>query len=309
MQTILGAGGAIGVPLAEALRTYTKDVRLVSRKPEKVNEADELFPADLRHREQVLSAVEGSEAVYLTVGLPYDIRVWRRDWPVIMRNVIEACETHEAKLVFFDNVYAYDIDYLSSMDEQTPINPPTKKGRVRAELLRMIDEEVQAGRLTALIARAADFYGPGIENSVLQEMVLKNFRKGKKAQWFGRLDKIHNFTYSPDAGRATALLGNTPDAYNQTWHLPTESKKLIAREWIALFAKEMGVEPRAQALPIWLVKLLGLFIPIMRELGEMAYQFNRDYFLDSSKFEERFPDFEIMAPEEGVREVVQAAGK
>ncbi len=306
MQAILGAGGAIGGPLAKALRGYTDDIRLASRHPEKVNESDELFAADLTIPEQVDKAVEGAEIAYLIVGLPYDIKAWRRYWPALMRNVIEACKTHGAKLVFFDNVYMYDPAYMDRMTEETPFRPVSKKGKIREQLVHMLMEEVEAGNLTALIARAADFYGPGIQSSVLQEMVLKNQLQGKKAQWFARLDKNHSFTYTPDAGKATALLGNTPDAYNQTWHLPTSHEQLTGKQWIDLFARELDIEPRAQALPTWLVRLAGLFVPIMRELAEMAYQYDRDYFFDSSKFEKKF-DFRITPYEEGVKAVVKAA--
>ncbi|MCB0588764.1 MAG: NAD-dependent epimerase/dehydratase family protein [Phaeodactylibacter sp.] len=306
MQTILGAGGAIGVPLARALKAYTDSVRLVGRHPEKVNDDDQLFVADLAIASQVHEAIKGSGVAYLLVGLPYDIKAWRRLWPVIMRNVIDACKAHNTKLVFFDNIYIYDPDYLGRMTEETPLRPVSKKGKVREQLVRMIMDEVEAGNLTALIARAADFYGPGVQSSVLQETVLKNLLNGKKAQWFARLDKNHSFTYTPDAGKATALLGNTPDAYNQSWHLPASQEKLTGKEWIDLFARELGVEPRYQALPIWMLRLIGLFVPIMRELAEMAYQFDRDYFFDSSKFEKRF-DFEITPYEEGVKEVVKVA--
>ena len=306
MQTILGAGGGIGAPLAKALKSSTDEIRLVSRHPEKVNETDQLFAADLTIAGQVDKAVEGSQIVYLIVGLPYNIKVWRKQWPALMRNVIDACKAHGAKLVFFDNIYMYNPAYLGRMTEDTPFGPVSKKGRVREQLVHMIMDEVEAGNLTALIARAADFYGPGVQNSVIQETVLKNMLKGKKAQWFARLDKKHSFTYTPDAGKATALLGNTSDAYNQTWHLPTSREQLDGKQWINLFARELGVEPRYQALPTWLLSLVGLFVPIMRELAEMAYQYDRDYFFDSSKFEERF-DFKITPYGEGVKEVVRVA--
>lgn len=96
-------------------------------------------------------------------------------------------------------------------------------------------------------------------------MVLDNFLKGKKAQAFGDVDKIHMYTYTPDAAKATALLGNTPDAYNQVWHLPTSKEKLTNRQWIQLIADELHVKSRIQLVPVWMIKLLGLFIPVMKE--------------------------------------------
>src|SRR5688500_4473885 len=107
MQTILGAGGAVGIPLAKELKAYTDKIRLVSRNPKRVNADDELFPADLTDRDAVRQAVEGATVTYLTAGLPYSRKVWRRDWPLIMANVIDACIEHNSKLVFLDNVYMY----------------------------------------------------------------------------------------------------------------------------------------------------------------------------------------------------------
>ena len=289
MQTILGSGGAIGVELAKALTTYTNNIRLVSRNPEKVNDSDQLFKADLIKPNEVLKAVEGSKVVYLTVGFPYNLKVWQNTWPAVMKNVINACKHHNAKLVFFDNIYMYDQNHLNPITEEALINPPSKKGKVRAQIAKMLHEEIKAGNLKALIARCADFYGPNIKNtSMLTETVFNNLSKGKKANWLGSVKFKHSFTYTPDAGKATALLGNTDDAYGEVWHLPTAPNPFTGEEWIKNIAKEMGVEPKFQAAPKLLVKVIGLFVPIMKEMVEMIYQYDRDYVFDSSKFDERF---------------------
>ena len=163
MQTILGSGGAIGVELAKVLRNYTDTIRLVSRTPEKVNPEDELISADLTNAEDVMKAVEGSEIVYITAGLPYSTKIWTTTWPVVMKNIIEACKKHNAKLVLFDNIYMYDGNHLNGMKEDTPINPPSKKGKVREEVSSLIINEFNRGEMKALIARSADFYGPLIK--------------------------------------------------------------------------------------------------------------------------------------------------
>ena len=159
MQTILGAGGAVGKSLASELKSYTSEIRLVSRNPKAVNPSDQLMKADLTNPEQVDLAVAGSEIVYLTVGLEYNIKVWQAQWPVIMRNVTDSCKRHNARLVFFDNVYMYDRDYMGNMTEATPIRPTSKKGEVRAGIEAMLKKEIESGRLKALIARSADFIG------------------------------------------------------------------------------------------------------------------------------------------------------
>lgn len=111
MQVILGAGGAIGKDLAKELKNYTPKVRLVSRNPQKINETDELFPGDLTDGQFVEKAIEGAKVAYLIAGLPYRLKTWKQQWPLIMRNVISACKKHRCKLVFFDNMYLYDRDY------------------------------------------------------------------------------------------------------------------------------------------------------------------------------------------------------
>ncbi|MDI6803397.1 MAG: NAD-dependent epimerase/dehydratase family protein [Bacteroidota bacterium] len=308
MQTILGANGTIGSVLAKELTAYTNQIRLVSRNPKKVNETDELFPADLSDASQVEKAIEGSEVVYLLVGFDYKIKVWQDKWPKLMRAAIDACIKHKAKLVFFDNVYMYDTNAIPHMTESSVINPPSKKGAVRKEIADMLLNDVKSGKITALIARSADFYGPNNDKSFLIEVVYKNMKKGKKPNWFIDENKKHSFTYTPDAAKATALLGNTVDAYNQVWHLPTDKNTLTGKEMIALFAKELNVETKVSILPMWLLKILGLFIPIMKEMPEMMYQYDRDYYFDSSKFDKRF-NFKTTTYQEGVKLTIQQTKK
>jgi nucleoside-diphosphate-sugar epimerase len=305
MQTILGANGTIGSVLAKELTKYTDKIRLVSRNPKKVNPTDELFPADLLEPGEADRAVAGSEVVYLVVGLDYKLKIWEERWPKLMRATIDACIKHNSRLVFFDNVYMYDLAGMGNMTETSEINPPSRKGAVRKQISGMLLDEVRAGKLMALIARSADFYGPDNEKSFVTEMVYKNLKKGKSANWFIDADKKHSFTYTPDAARATALLGNTPDAFNQVWHLPTDINTLTGREFIGLFAKEMKTSNKVSVMPILLLKILGIFIPVLSEMPEMMYQYDRDYFFNSSKFDKRF-NFTTTTYQEGVRQTVEA---
>lgn len=305
MQTILGANGTIGSVLTKELVSYTNKIRLVSRNPRKVNESDDLFPADLSNPAFVDQAVEGSEVVYLVVGFDYNLKVWEEKWPTLMRATINACIKHNARLVFFDNVYSYDINAIPHMTEESEYNPPSRKGAVRKQISQMLMDEVKAGKLMALIARSADFYGPGNDKSFANEMVYKNFLKGRRANWFIDADKKHSFTYTPDAAKATALLGNTDDAYNTVWHLPTDKNTITGREFIELFSKEMKVPNKLVVMPMWMVRLAGIFVPVLKEMREMMYQYDRDYFFDSSKFDKRF-NFKTTTYQEGVRMTVKS---
>jgi nucleoside-diphosphate-sugar epimerase len=289
MQTILGAGGAIGKELAKALTAYTTDIRIVSRNPKKVNETDVLFKGDLTNSGEVNNALKNTEVAYLTAGLPYDLKVWQKTWPLVMQNVIDGCIANNSRLVFFDNIYLYSGYNLNPIKETNTVDPPSKKGKVRNEIVQMIRQATEQKKLQALIARCADYYGPSIQNtSLLTETVIKPLSKGATANWLISDKHKHSFTYTLDAGKATALLGNTPDAYGETWHLPTAKNPPTGKEWIELFASEMNANPKYRVVNKTMVRIIGMFVPALRESVEMLYQFDKDYVFDSDKFENRF---------------------
>lgn len=288
-QTILGAGGSIGVELAKALKEYTTDIRLVNRKPEKVNSTDSLFPADLTVKNDVFKAIEGSTITYVTIGFPYKTNVWKQLWIPFIQTVIAACLEHNSKLVFFDNVYAVGGDNVTHITENSPISPTSKKGEIRAEVDRLILESIAKDNLQAIIARAPDFFGGTAQaHSIVINLVYNNLLKGKKAQWFCNAKLIHSMGFVPDLAKGTALLGNTPQAFNQIWNLPTDPQKITGEEWINLFASSMETKNSYTVLPNWMLKGLGLFVPMLSEIAEMNYQYYRDYYFDSTKFNDYF---------------------
>jgi len=299
MQTILGANGVIANEITKVLPKYTDKIRLVSRHPEKVNDDDDLVVADLTNYQQTEKAVSGSEIVYLTVGLTYNIKIWTEKWPIIMQNVIDACKKHGSKLVFFDNVYMYG-KVNGWMTESSPYNPISKKGEVRAKIATMLMDEVHRGNLTAQIARAADFYGKS-PLSMVGPLVFDKFAKQKQAQLMVSDQLKHSYTYIPDAGKATALLGNTESAYNQTWHLPTDKNALTGKEFIELAANAFDCEPNYTVLKKWMIKMAGFFNPIINETIEMMYQMDSDYLFDSTKFDSAF-DFDAKSYKNGMIE-------
>jgi len=300
MQTILGSGGDISRYLAKELKQYTDQIRLVSRHPEIVNADDELMALDLSIRENVLKAIEGSDVVYLTVGFRYDLKVWQSQWNTLVTHVIEGCLQYNAKLVFFDNVYMYDKDAIPYMTEESQINPPSEKGKVRAQNVALINDAILHKNLKAVIARCADFYGPDAKNGILNLLVLDNVATGKKAMWQGSADKVHSFTYTPDAAKATALLGNTDSAYGQVWHLPTSAERLTGRQFIKMAAEMAHVKNSYLLLSTFILSLIGIFNKTMKELVEMQYQNKQDYFFDSTKFCETF-SFTPTSYEKGMR--------
>lgn len=303
MQTILGASGQIGHELAIYLkRDFTSDIRLVSRNPKQVNGSDQLHRADLLDARDTLGAVEGSEIVYLTAGLPMDTRLWVEQWPVIMTNVIDACAAQGARLVFFDNTYMYP-QTDEPQTENTTFRPHGEKGRIRAAIAGDLLSAMEKKRLTALICRAPEFYGPGKTQSITNSSIIEPLARGKAARVFLRDDRLRSLIYTPDASRAMALLGNTGDAYGQTWHLPCDDDRLTYRAFIALAAEQFGTEPRYRVLKRWQLRLAGLFNRRIRDAAELLPRYETDNIFVSDKFKTRFPDFRVTTFRKGLASI------
>jgi nucleoside-diphosphate-sugar epimerase len=287
MQTILGANGIIARELSRALAASSLPIRQVSRSPRRMNPGDELVVADLLDAQATARAVTGSEVAYLVAGLKYDTAVWLAQWPRVMANVIEACKRARCRLVFFDNVYAYGhVD--GAMTEDTPFNPCSRKGEVRARIATTLLDAMHAGELQAMIVRAADFYGPGAVQSFPYATVFTRLKAHKTPQWVGNAKAIHTFTYTPDAGRAVAVLGQAREAYGTTWHVPTRSEPMTGEAFVRLACEHAGRPYGLQVAPRWMLRLMGLLVPVLRENDEMMYQFERDYRFDSGKIKAAF---------------------
>jgi nucleoside-diphosphate-sugar epimerase len=299
LHTILGANGTIATELIPVLQQNGEKIRLVSRNPKPVINT-ETVAADLLNGEQVMKAVEGSGIVYLLVGLEYNHKVWKRDWPVLIQNVIEACKAAKAKLIFFDNVYPYGIA-KSVITEETFFAPVSKKGTIRAGIDTMLLNEMKEGSLDIIIARAADFYGPRVtDKSAPGMLVFRRLKNKQTAQWFVNPDVPRSLTYTPDAAKAVYILSQHEEAFNKTWILPSVMPALTGRQFITIAAKYMQGKDKVQVLPGWLIGAIGLFQPVMKEMHEMLYQDKYGYVLDSSKFEKAF-NFIPVTYEEGIK--------
>lgn len=305
MQTILGANGIIATELAKELyANFTKDIKLVSRHPKRVNDSDIIYQANLLSSKQTFDAVKGSEIVFLTVGLPNDRNNTKLQWPVIMRNVVDACLKNKAKLVFFDNTYMYG-PTEGALIEETPFRSTGKKGIIRAEITNILNNSILHTDLTAMICRAPEFYGPGNTKSYTNTLVFENIRKSKMIKVLIDDTKLRSLIYTPDAAKAMALLGNTPDAYHQTWHLPCDNNFLSAKEFIQFTSEIYGQTLDYIVLKSWMIRLMSLINSDLKESIELLYRYKTDYIFDSSKFKRRFPDYKITTYQEGITTIIE----
>ncbi|MCT4139960.1 NAD-dependent epimerase/dehydratase family protein [Elizabethkingia anophelis] len=300
MQTILGANGQIGEELARELkRNFTSDIRIVSRRAQKVNDTDEIFSADLSVREKAIEAVKGSEIAYFTLGLPISSDLWEKQFPVILRNVIDACKVNGTKLVFFDNTYMYPQDDRI-LTENTAFDPVGRKGRVRRQMAEMVLKEIQSGELEAVICRAPEFYGPAKTQSITNTLIFNNIKEGKTLKVPLSDKKKRSLIWTPDASRATALIGNTPDAFGQTWHLPVDKSHPTYREFIRIASEIYGRDLKYSVVPRFVFSIGALFNKKMKELLELLPRYEHNNIFDDSKFRNRFPNFQVTSYQQGI---------
>ncbi|WP_440878645.1 NAD-dependent epimerase/dehydratase family protein [Vibrio natriegens] len=110
--------------------------------------------------------------------------------------------------------------------ENAPFAPNGVKGQVRAQITSMLLDAMKQGSIEAVICRAPEFYRPGKTQSITNSTIIDALVAGKIAKVFLCDDVKRNLIYTPDASRAIALIGNTPDTYGQTWHLPYDDNRL-----------------------------------------------------------------------------------
>jgi len=176
---------------------------------------------------------------------------------------------------------------------------------VRAEIATMLLDEMKAGNVKALIARAADFYGPGAgAKSVIGVLAFDKLIKGKTPQAFINADLAHSYSFTTDSAKALYILSQRDEAFGQTWHMPTASPALTSREFIRLIAKHTNGTKKLQVVPKFMLQIMSLFNPLIKELCEMLYQNEYTYVFDSSKFEKAF-NFKPTPYEQGIKETIE----
>lgn len=301
-HVVIGAGGAIAHSLVPELVRQEERVTVVSRSGLSYPGTASVV-ADAMDADALSVAIPEGSAVYLLVGLPYQTIVWQEQWIPLIETVLKVCIEKGAFLLFFDNVYMYGpVDGV--MTEDTPHNPTSEKGRVRQRVVDAILEAFGSGALDGVIARSADFYGPGANtNGIPNLLVLQRLVAGKSAQWLVNGDKLHSLTYTIDCGRALPLLVGDESSYNQVWHLPTAHPAVTMRRFVEIAAEVLNVKPRLSVMPRWMLSIGGFFDKTIKELPEMSYQYDRDYVFDSSKFESHFSFFPTSYAQ-GIRETL-----
>lgn len=288
LHVVFGAG-QVGKPLAEALLRGARRVRIVRRSAAATADGAEAVHGDASNAEFCARAAEGAATVYHCMNPPYDTKVWADLVPRYMDNLIAAASRAGARLVVLDNVYMLGAPRGRPLDEDTPTSPASRKGEIRARAAERLFQAHRRGEVRATTGRASDFYGPGGTLTGLGDFFWPRALAGKTVYSPYPLDAVHTYHYIPDVAAGLAALGcATDDVYGRPWMLPCAPAETL-RQLVTRLAEKLGRPISVARLPRWVLRSAAVFMPLMRELDEMLYQWDEPFVIDDSRFRARFP--------------------
>lgn len=284
---VIFGGGQVGQPLARILVEQGLRVRMVKRSagaPDGV----ELTQGDATDPGFCRQAARGASTVYHCMNPPYSTRIWADVVPRYIDNLIAAAGNSGARLVVLESVYMLGRTGGRPMNEDTPMNPCSRKGEIRAREAERIFDAHRRGEVRATAGRASDFYGPGAVTSHLGDQFWKPVIAGGAGRVVVNPDAVHTYHYVPDVAAGLATLGSaSDDAYGKPWMLPCAPAESM-RALIARFSRHLGRNIQLNVLPKWAMKALGLVVPMIQEVNEMLYQWDEPFVIDDLRFRNAF---------------------
>lgn len=290
---VLGATGSIGYAITLNLLARRWPVTTLVRNRQK---AANLFPdaptltiveGDVQNADHLKQVVAGQQFIVHAINYPYD--QWYTQMEPATRNVIEAARQHQATIVFPGNIYNYG-NQKEPIREDTLQRPHTRKGALRVALEAMLAKAAQEGECRVLTVRLPDFWGPNVLNEGVKPVFVGALRQ-KPMPWLLNADIPHQFVYTPDAAEIIVrlMLRPNPQPY-EVWNYGGTVVPSV--RWLfGQIAALTGQPLKIKVYPKWLFAVLGLFVPMMRELKEMFYLYENSVVLNDQKVRDLFPDF------------------
>jgi nucleoside-diphosphate-sugar epimerase len=174
------------------------------------------------------------------------------------------------------------------LTDNTPMNPCSRKGEIRARAAQALFDAHRRGDLRAIEGRASDFYGPGGRLTLLGDYFWPRVFKGRSGQVLMNPDVPHTYHYIPDVAAGLATLGGAPaDAFGKPWMLPCRPVETF-RDLVRRLERPLGKPIGLTIVPGWIQRAMSVFIPVLRETAEMGYQWEEPFVIDDSRFRHRF---------------------
>ena len=280
MSTHLVVGaGPVGAAVATQLAGDGQDVVVVTRTGSGPQvDGVRRVAGDASDLDALLAAAPEAAAIYNCANPPY--HRWTQDWPPLATAMLAYAERTGAVLAICSNLYGYG-PVEGPMSEALPLATTGTKGRVRAQMWLDAKAAHDAGRIRATEVRGSDYICPG-EQSMLGDRVMPRILAGKNVQLIGDIDQPHAWTAPIDVALTLVTAASDPRGWGRAWHVPSNPPR-SQREAVADLAAAAGVaSPKVSTIPTVVLRALGLFQPVIRELKETDYQRERPYLLDDS---------------------------
>ncbi|MFH8369864.1 NAD-dependent epimerase/dehydratase family protein [Streptomyces sp. NPDC018031] len=285
LHVVIGFGPA-GAATARLLAGKGHPVRVITTSGRSPEPGIEHVAVDAADSKRLIDATRGAAVIYGCAAPPYPR--WASAWPPLAASVCAAAEATGAVLVMLGNLYGYG-PVAGSMTEDLPLAATGPKGRVRAAVWERALDLHRQGRIRAVEVRASDFFGPGVtDGGHLAARVVPRLLRGKPVSTLGDPEVPHSWTYLPDVARALVEVAGEERAWGRAWHVPTEPA-VSTREMVDRLAARAEVGPVAvRRVPPALLGVASVFSPLVRELREVRYQFDRPFVVDARAYEAEF---------------------
>lgn len=280
--------GPLGYAVAEELLARGQSVKLVNRSGVgDIPEGATLVKADVTNTEQTREVCKNVRTVFHCAMPPYT--KWPELFPAITYGIMKGAISAEANLVYGDNLYMYG-QVNGPIKEDLPYNAKGPKGKIRGEMADKLMQAHNEGKVKVAIGRASDFFGPGVLNSILGERVFIPAIKGKTINLLGSIDQPHTFTYIKDFAKGLVTLSENKNAFGEVWHVPS-AETITTQKFLQGVFSEIEMFPPVKTAPKFVVNVMALFNPIIRELKEVLPNNEQPYVVGHSKFENAFGNY------------------
>ncbi|GAB7537594.1 NAD-dependent epimerase/dehydratase family protein [Burkholderia sp. 3C] len=305
---LFGAAGAIGRSIAQALRAEHRAYRVVGRRADALRATfgddplAEIATWNPDSPESIRAAMAGIDTLVYLVGVNY----WQFELhPQIMQRTLDAAiAAGVRRIVLIGTVYPYGRSRGNPVREDHPREPHTFKGKMRKAQEDLLMQAHADGRIEATVLRLPDFYGPGVEASMLHGAI-RAAVLGGPADMLGPLEREHEFVFVPDVGPVVARLLDTPAAYGRIWHL-AGAGVTTQRALVDEIERQSGRTLKLRVAGKTLLRVLGLFKPMMREMVEMNYLITEPLIMDDSALQRLLGPIRKTPYAEGIRQSLAA---
>ncbi|MGL1893683.1 MAG: NAD-dependent epimerase/dehydratase family protein [Spirochaetaceae bacterium] len=283
-KNIIIGTGPLGLAVMDELIKQGQNVTLVNRSGkvnEKLPKSVNLIKADVTNSSDVRQICKDVTVVYICAQPLYTN--WVEGFPPIISGIINGLTGSDIRVVFADNLYMYGSTNGEPIKEDLPHLAISKKGKLRSQIANKLLES----DLDVKLLRGSDFFGPRVRNSGFGDVVFKAVTEKKPVNLFGKPNLLHSITYIRDFAKGLVLLGESFKVKESVFHLPN-IQNTTPNQFVDLIGAELNRKLKVMAAGKLMVSILGLFIPMVKEVKEIMYQWNEPFIVDHSLFIKNF---------------------